>query len=328
MADRPDVGIVTQAGLETTHGTNVTCAKRFLDLSIYFDPELLTQFYRAFGYRWATAGVKHREWSVGRLETDVVGYNSIVYALAMLFGHGTVTTASGASTWPFAAGAAAGDAYKSLTVQNGDAEAAYEVAFATLLNLSMQFSEGGISMSGDMIGRAMDTAVTPDTVTDTVDQVPISFTDLTFYIDNTFAGLGTTIWTHVFEANVSIPNLRQPTFVLNASVQSFSDLVDIAAENGTLQIVAAYNAQTRAFVDAQKADTLPARYIQIKAIGEIITGAVTYSVTLSFAVKLESCKPRRNVQGVYAWELNYRIMHTETFPGAIGGTVINTIATL
>lgn len=331
MANEPDVLVVTQLGLETTRGTAVTDSKRLRDLSIWLDPNIVTKFFRAMGRKAASAGVKHREWTAGGFNSDVPGYNSLAYVLSGLFGNGTVTQigVTGAYTWPISPQTGAADPYKTFTVKNGiPSQWGLSAAFGALLSLNINFGQEDLTISGDAIGRAVDTAASLNASPTDIAQIPIAINDLSWYIDNTYGGVGSTLWTNVLEATLSIPRVREPKFVQNAAVQSFDDLVEVPRENSTLTIVAEYNAQTRGFVDAQKADSLPVRYIQHKFIGDNIGVSADYLFKGNYCVKLEKCAPRRNVQGVYAWEFVYRLMDDPTMGRDLEFTVVNTLSAL
>lgn len=328
---RPDVLISTQIGAESTHGTGVTAGKKLLDLDFMFDMNLQTKFSRGKGFKFPTTGVKEREWSTGSYSADVPGYNSLAYILSGLFPTSSGPTqigTTGGYTWGFAPTSSSDDSYTSFTVQNGDADAAEEVNNFSLLSLNVNFGENDLSISGDAIGGTVDTAATLDGSPADVAVVPISMADLSWYIDATYGGIGTTKWTDVLSASLSFPALRQPKFVQNASFSAFKELVGIAVDDASLTITAEYNSQTRAFVDAQRADTLPVRYIQSKFLGDNIGTSADYTWKNNCAVKLQACKPRRNVQGVYAYDLTYKLVHSSSMGKAFESTLINTASAL
>lgn len=328
---RPDVLIQTQVGVESIHGTAVTANKALLDLNLEFNMNLQTKFARAMGKKYPTTGVKQREWAVGQYNADVPGFNSLAYVLAGLFPTSSGPTqigTTGAYTWGFAPTTSSDDSYKSFTVQKGDADAAEEVSNYSLMSLNVNFGENDLSISGDAIAGVIDTAASLDSTPTEIAAVPLSNADLTWYSDTAYAGIGTTVWTDVLSATLSFPRLRQEKFVQNASHAAFKELVGIAVDDATLTIIAEYNSQTRAFVDAQRADSLPVRYIQSKFVGDNIGTSADYTWKNNHAVKLQSATPRRNVQGTYAYEMVYKLVHSSTMGRAFESTLINMVSAL
>jgi hypothetical protein len=255
----------------------------------------------------------------------------MAYVLAGLFGYASNAQigTTGGYTWVISPNMGTVDAYKTYTIKNGlTGSWALSAAFGALLSLNINFGQEDLTISGDAIGRAVDTAASLTSSPTDVLAVPISINDLTWYSDATYGGIGVTVWTNVLEASLSIPRVREPKFVQNAGVQSFDDLVEVPRDNATLTITAEYNSQTRAFVDAQKADSLPVRYIQFKFVGDNIGISADYTFKGNFAVKLERCTPRRNVQGVYAWDFTYRLIDDPTMARDMEFTLINTVSAL
>ncbi len=330
MATEPDVLTLTQIGVESTHGTPVTAAKRFRDLTMELEVEMKTRRFRAPGNKTFTTAVKDREWSIGRYNTEVLGFNSLVYILGGLFGHGTVSqiATSGIYTWPISPNNETTEAYRSFTVQQGRTSSfANEANFVAPLSLNIEYGEETMTMNGDLIGRALDPTASLDTVTNEIDEVPLALGQIDWFINNSYGAIGTTQWTNVLRATLSLPQVRAPKFVQNSNYRAFEDLVEIPREGATLTLVAEYNSQTRTFVDEQKADTLPTRYIQTKVTGPTVSTS-NYLYKNNLAVKLERCRPLRNVQRTYAWEFVYSLMDDEAMGRDIEWTIQNKLSAL
>lgn len=325
---RPSVGITNQIGVESTYGTGVSAAKRLSSTSIMFSPENMTQFYRAAGKIYPTTGVRHREWSTGSFN-GILSYNEIIYVLAGLFGHGTVTQPEvGSYSWPFTPSALAADTIKTFTVQRGDATAAQEVNGGSFTSLTIDFSNDGINISGDFLGRNLDNAASLDTVTATIAESPVSMSDVDVFIDTTSAGLGTTKWTDVMSCSLTIPSKITPKFVLNTTSKSIHELVQTQLEEARIVVRAEYNAQSRAIHDAMMTDSLPFRFIRIIAIGDIVTLATPQKFQVNAAVKLESVTELEDIGGIYGYEYTFRLVYNETFTRALDFTVVNAISAL
>lgn len=321
MAARPDVLIAPQLGLESTHGTNVTCATKLSDIGVEFMREMVTQFFRKFGAKYATAGVKHHEHTVGRYE-GILGYNSILWPLSSIFGVsiGSQIGVTGAYPWTSSPNTSALDPWKSYTMQIGDASAADEIAYAAFASLTIEFGEDTITISGDILGDTIDSSVSLDTVTVNVPSEIVSVADLKWYVDSAYGSIGTTEWTDVLRATLTIPMKLVVKRVHGRT--GLRDLVEVAVEQTMLSITAEYNSQTRTFLDAQRADTLPVRYIQGKAIGENIGLSADYTFKANHAVKLEKCQAVRNLQGVYGYQFDYRCVDDIGLSGSPMGRAI------
>lgn len=326
---RPDVLIVNQLGVETTPGTPVAASKRLLDLMISFGPNMMTEFFRAHGYKYPTAGVRHRNYSIGKYE-GALGYNSIVYALSSLFGHGTVTQigATAGYTWPIATNSSAADAFKTFTMQDGDASAAQQVANSAFTSLNIEFGEESLKINGDVIAGPIDNSATLTSSPTEIAEKPVSVADIDWYIDTTGAGLGTTKWTDVLRASLSIPAKVVPKMVQNTSYPGFRELVEVAVEQSKLTIVAENNSQTRGIYDAMNAKSLPFRFIRMKAVGDNIGASADYTVQGDLSMKLEKAEPLRNIMGVYAYQFDFRISHDKTWGKAMDWSVVNVLTAL
>lgn len=326
---RPATNIVNQLGVETVYGTGVNAAKKLVSTGFDFSPEAQTRWFRRPGSKYLTSGVKNREWTLGSFN-GILSFNEIVYILAGLFGHGTVTQigATGAYTWPIAPNPASADSWKSYTLQKGDAAAAEEVNGGAFRSLTIDFAEESIDISGDLIGRTIDDTVSLDTVTDEINESPAAVSDIDWYINDTYAAIGTTQWIDVFSASFSIPSRLSPKVVQNTTFKSIRELVEVAIEDLRLTIRAENNAQTRSILTAIKADSLPFRFIQCKIIGDNIGVGADYTFKQNMAVKYESDRNIDDLQSTYAKEINFRCLYNETMNRALEFTIINQLAAL
>lgn len=331
---RPDVNFVNQLGLETTAGTNVTAGKRLTSIGWELSRDGTYRFYRHPGNKYARTGVRHRRWSVGPY-TGILDYNHAPYPLASICGHsGTPTTVdTSGKRWLFQPNPSTADASKHYTMQQGDSTAAEEAAYGTFTGINIDFGEGedgGIDIGGDVMAQAIDGSVSLDSVSATITDAPVSIADLDWYVDSTYAGIGTTKLTDVLRATLNIPSKLGPKFVQNTSYGSFRELVEGALEDAQLTITAENNSQTRALIDAMDTDSLPVRYFQCKALGNVI-GATTQQEQFkgNFACKLAGA-PRtiRNVQRVMAYELPLKLVDDATMGRPFEFDIINTLSAL
>ena len=326
---RPAVGIVNQIGVEAGYGAGGTAGKKLTSLGFDFSPEARIRVFRRPGNKFPSAAAKQREWSVGTYD-GILDFNQIVYPLRGMFG-GSAPVAipmTGAYMWGIAPNTAAADARNSFILQTGDASAAEEVTGAVFGSYTLTLGTETVDVSGDIIGGAIDEGATLDPVTDEIDEAPASVSDLDWFIDPTYAGIGVTKWADVLDGSLTIPMVVSPVFVQNSSYRSIRYLVEVALEDIRLTVRAINNAQTRAILAAMKVDSLPFRFIQALIVGDNIGAGADFTYKNNLAVKYESDRNINNAQGTYAKEINFRVMHNETMGRALEWTIINKIAAL
>lgn len=331
---RPDVLLVNQLGVETTPGTNVTAGKRMTSIGWELSREGNYRFYRHPGNKYARTGARHRRWAAGPY-TGVLDYNQIIWPLASICGHsGTPTTVdTNGKRWLFQPNPATADSSKHYTMQQGDATAAEEAPYGTFTGLNIDFGEGDsgeLDIGGDVIAQAIDGSVSLDSVSATIADSAVSIGDVDWYVDSTYGGVGTTKITDVLRAGLNIPSKLGPKFVQNTSYSSWRELVEGPLEDAQLSLTIENNSQTRALIDAMDTDSLPLRYFQCKALGNVV-GATTQQEQFkaNFACKLAG-PPRtvRNIQRVIAYELPLKLVDDPTMGRPFEFDVVNVISAL
>lgn len=321
---RPDVNIVSQYGFQSALGTGVTAATLTTSDSVTFDAEWQEQWYRQPGNKFTTVGVTHRRWTRGVRE-GLLDYNHYPAILASMFGHGTIVNSAGSSSYPISVNSRTANSPKYISYQSGDATAARGADDCMHTGLSVTFGENEINYSSPFIGRAMNNADTLDTVSRTLTQQPVSIADLDWYLDSTYGGIGMTKITDVVSGGFEIPDIAVPKFVQNTTYPSWSELVEQAVEGATVRFVTEYNAQARALYDAFNVDVKPTRYLQIRAQGELISGAIYHLIKHNFAVKPEKPVERRAPSGgIYGYEFPFRVVDDATMGRGMEATIINT----
>ena len=210
MAMRPAVGIVNQYAVESTRGTGVTAAKKLVASSFMMSKQYTNAFYRIPGSIFSTTGVRHRSWSAGNLE-GLLSYEEAHLQAAMMFCAPVITDpTTGAYTYTYTFSSTPADTWKAITGQAGDSVAAREVNGLALVSYAINFGNDGISVSGDCIGKSVDTGATLDTLTTTLAEQPVSMADVHCYIDTTSGGLGTTEWCRSLKLPFLSPPISPP----------------------------------------------------------------------------------------------------------------------
>lgn len=159
-------------------------------------------------------------------------------------------------------------------------------------------------------------------------QQPVSISQINVYIDSSYGNIGTTKYCDALEAYWTIPDIRNPVMVLCRTYPSFKDAVAQPVEGANVRLTLIKNTDVISLVDAINTATKPTRYVRIEAIGANITGAYYYTIQADFAVKCAVPEERRNVEGVYAYDLNLQVVNDSTMGGPCAFTVHNTRSAL
>jgi hypothetical protein len=162
----------------------------------------------------------------------------------------------------------------------------------------------------------------------TIAQQPVSKSTVNVYIDSSFGALGTTKFCDALEVGISIPPIRNPVKVLCTAYPDFKDSVQMAIEEARIRMVLIKNTDILNFMSTFNGDTKPTRYVRFEMIGANITGAHNYTINWDFACKCETPEEVGNVQEVYAYGVNARLVADADISGGIKVTVKNTLSGL
>lgn len=325
---RSFVNIVTQLGIETTPGTPVPANKKLPTLSVLFVPETETKFTRAFGFKYPTQGALHREWAGGTYNGPL-SYNEIVYILSGLIGspNPTVVGTTG-YLWTFSPLSSGADSWKTFTLQRGDAALAMQAAYATFTTMSVAITRQDCTVSGALIGQKISNNITLTVTPTLIAQQPVSENEVDIFLDSTFGSIGTTKWTDPYETTITFPAFFNPKWVLNTAFPAWKELVEMPRDI-TISVKAEMNAQTSGFFDTLKVDALPVQYMRIKALGAAIPGGTAFNtLAWDFAVKLDKITDAADHDGVYAYQLDFHVIHDPTMGKPFSLAVTNALTAL
>jgi len=163
MTERANVFELTQIGIEATAGTAVPATKKLLGTTI--QPRLMFEnmVSRARGSRFANVGVNNREWSEATITQELAQYVDTSYLLAGFLGLPDITTPGGGTlsrnhTWDVPTFHAITP--KPLTVETGGSVRAQEFPYGIIKTLGETYTRAGVSLSGEMFGRAITDGIT------------------------------------------------------------------------------------------------------------------------------------------------------------------------
>lgn len=329
MTARSDFLIGAQIGAESSYGTGVTAGKKLPLLELDISPEMMQRQFRGAGQKYPNARVKHREWAVGTYRMPL-GFAELVYPLASLFGAPVPAQigVTGGYTWAFTTNKAAADTPKSFTMQVGDPSAAQEVNGGLFTSLDLTVTQDEATASGAILGQTWDDSATLDSSPTLIEQVPVSINQFDVFIDTTYGGIGSTKWTKPHEFSLRIPEKYQPQTVLNSAYTSFVEPVEVPLEDITGTLVVMDDAQARSLSSAMRASTLPAYFLQVKAVGANIGTSADYTFKVNLSVKLTNTRARRGVQSTYAREFDFALVADTTMASPVEFTLVNKLSSL
>ncbi len=154
---------------------------------------------------------------------------------------------------------------------------------------------------------------------------PVSGNEIAIYVDSAYGSLGSTVLGCPFNFNINLPDRFNEKWCLNRNNTSFAETVAIATEP-TISFQVEFNAQARALYDAIVTSSLPTRFIRFEAIGANIGAGADYTIQWDFAAKVRAAREVPDVDGVYAYEFEFDIVHSSTWGKAMSAYIVNTLA--
>lgn len=322
----------SQVGIETVYGVLPGSGANKLLGSMGFDlrPQGESNVFGPPGSKYDTTVAPNKLWSTGAIN-GFPSYTELQYLLSSIF-QGSVATVAGVSTWTFVSNQAAPDATKSFSVQQGSAVSG-EVVQATGIqarSLSLVFDRNaGISMGGEVFGKALTHGGTLTASPTGLPLVPILAKDVSVYLERTDAtDLGTTQITQAFRTEFAVNNKFGPKYVLNrANGLSPDALVELKPAVAS-RFMHERTAEGLAFLD-DFANGATA-WMRIEAISGVMIGATAtpYSLTVDMAVSVERPEGFRDEQGSAVVEFTLRGLFDNVWTHAFRAVLVNGQAAL
>ena len=212
---------VVNYGVEATPGTPVSAAARFAAIKMgYWSPQGTNVPIMPSGYLFATGSMHTKEWSQAPI-SGMMTYTD----LPVLFGS---ILKSGGS--PFTISPVGGEAFDTLTIDAGDANAAsgaYRYTYCYVDDLQLTFDRDKCEVGGQMQGQAETAGVTLAAATANAD-IPVQPQTVGLWTSSTFGGTYTQIGGAAMTAQLKISNRRNQVWTLDDSQASFTAITDKA----------------------------------------------------------------------------------------------------
>lgn len=325
---RASVNIITQLGIEGIPGVAVPANRKLLGMDFEFSPILGTKFYRPAGDKFNKVGVLNTVASKGSFQGNL-SYTEAMYIFESYIG-GSAPTIVGVSGQRrvYTPGTTTSDAFKTFTIQRGDASAAEQTTNVAVESITITLGHNDALMSGTVIGQALTYGATLTAAPTQIALAPVSGNEISLFIDPTFAALGTTQLTDASSAVITLPAKYKDKWVLDATRTSWKELVEIPMAP-SITVIAEFNAQTRALYSAMVSNQLPAQYLRAIATGPAIAGG-TANNALQFdaALKVKSATERKDVDAIYGYEFVFEPVDDTAMNAPYIATITNAIAAL
>lgn len=327
MPERATIFQGVQLGVETTPGTSVAANKLLQALSISLVPNIETQRFRPMGTKVDTLVTPGKDFAAADLSGQLV-YDEIVYPLSSVLTTSAAVTTTGTTgkLWTFTPSAAAADAPKTFTIEQGDAVRAGKVVGGIITDFGISISRDACELSGTLLAAGYTDGITMTATPTALPLIPVLPKSVSVYIDATGAGLGTTKMLRLFEAELQIGGRYGAIWPLNSALASYAATVETEPDF-SLRLLLEADAAGMALLTAMRAGTT--QFVRVEAVGDVIgAGPATYKYTQDAAVKWESIDNLDDTDGVYTLELTGRLVYDATWAKFLQIAVINTLAAL
>ncbi len=336
MAERSTITQSVQIGVEVTPGTPVAATKRLGSMGFNMGPQTDFTALRPIGQKYASLQILGKEWAEADLDGSPV-YTELPYAFASFINSPTVSqimdgsTASGAYLWTFQSNTYGDDSPKTFTVEQGSSFRAHRVSNCILTEYSMQWSREEIELSGTWLARAIEDGITLTSNPTMLPQIPVKPADLSVYLDEDSADLGTTKMTRVLKGEFSVEDRFAPLWVVDAEQTSFVNTVE---GEPTVEFKMTQMADAQAMANLVKMRGGVTAFLRLEGIGPVIYTAadpadnIHHRMTLDFAGQVSDVSSFDDEDGVYAIEWTFSAVHDPTWGKAFKAEVVTTTQAL
>lgn len=330
MAERTSVTQIVQVAPEATIGTSVAADTVLPSLQVATSVEGSWTKIKASGYKVPTGVAIGKEWTSAKLTMEPPTYEELPYLLAALFKEVAPATVDvDGRVWTFEPDPNAPEAPKTLTVEQGSSVRAHKFTAGTVTELTFSGDRDKVSLGGSMIGQLLTDGITMTASPTVLAQVPALARDVTVYMDNTGAGLGTTKLNRVLSWEYSIKDVNAPLWVVDASADSWTALVNVPI-TGQVKLKVEADAQGMGLLTAMRDGSR--RFVRIDLASSVQADATTptlYGCKLDAACQIAT-KPSEisDSDGVYAIEFTFDITYDATWDKFISIAVTNKLQAL
>lgn len=325
MAERSSLNQNVQIGVETTPGTPVAATKRLQSIGIEPSITVEKDNFRPIGSKFNALSTLGKEWAEAAI-TGRATYTELQYVLSSVVNTPVVTTSSGVSTWVFTPSTRADDVPKTFTVEHGSNVRADRFSYGLVTEVGMSFSRDAIEVTGSMMAKAIeDGIVMTSTGVTALALIPVLPTQVSVYLDDSAATLGTTKLTRLISGEFSLGGRYGPVWVLDAANPSFVNHIETEPDLTATLTMQADSQGMGLLTPLRTGDT---KFLRIEAIGPVISGTDEYRLTIDLAGKVSDTGGFSDADGVYAIEFSLLGVHDGVWDKAMQITLVNNLPAL
>lgn len=327
MAERTSVTQLVQIGPETTPGTLVPADTLLPSLQVATSIDGSWTKVNASGYKVPTNVAIGKEWTTAKVSAEPPTFDELPYLFCGLLKSVTPTIDDTAQVWNWVPSSTNPEQPKSFTIEQGDSVRAHRFTYGVLTELTFTGDRDKVSLDGQMIGQLFEDGITLTAGATPVQQVPVLPRDVTVYLDNAGAGIGTTKLGRVLSWEYGIKDVNAPLWVVDATADSWTALVNTPI-TGQFKVKLEADAEGMALLSAMRSGAR--KFIRIECISSVLAGGSTpFSLTLDAAGQIAT-KPSEigDQDGVYAIEFTFDMTHDGTWGKFADISVTNGLAAL
>jgi hypothetical protein len=327
MTTRATINQVTQIGVETTPGTAVAANRRFTGLQIGLNVRANTQSYRPTGGKFSTIVVEGKEWAEGSISGPLT-YTEIVYLLAgaMSYSPPTQQGSSAAYLWEFSPPQSGNSTIRTYTIEHGDNIRAHRASYGLFNAITINGTRDTIEVGGSLLARAIEDGITLTASPTAVALVPVLPVQVSGFVDNTAAALGTTRLTRLLRWSFELGDRYAPVWPIDAQLGSGFPVHVETEPSGSLKLLVEANAQGMGLLASLRNGER--RFVRIEAIGPVADATYNHRFTLDVCGVVENVADFGDEDGVYAIEFSLRPVFDAGWGRALRVQVVNTLSTL
>ena len=252
-------------------------------------------------------------------------YNGLTYLYAGHIGGTALATAS-VYDWVFTPDSDAEDSgIKTFTIEQGQTARAHRALYGMVNTVDVEFTRAECKVSGDLFAQRISDGISMAASPTVIDAVPILAGQLSVYLDDTAAGLGTTKLLRPLEVKVSSATKFEPIWPLNSALDSFATHVE---KKGVHEIELTLEADGTAGGLYSTMRNAATKFLRLEALGGTITGTARYTYRADYAVQVSEMPDMKVLQELQVATWKFNVVHDDTWGKSQQITLRNNLSAL
>jgi hypothetical protein len=319
----------TQIGAESTPQTGVAAGYKLTAISIDPAIKLEAAKFRAIGNKFPSVVAPNKEWVTAKV-SGFPTYDQIVYLLSGLcYAAPVQQAATAAYKWTGAPALSSADAYKTYSIETGDAVRAQKFYGAQVTDLGFEFARSGITLNGSLIGLALQDSITMTGTPTSLPSIPILPTQVDVKIVTTAQAnlTAASALTRCISCGWSFGNKWSLPWMLGTAQTGFIAGIETAEPALTAKLKLAADSTGLGLLTQMRAGS--GVWMRIKATGANIASSYYYDFQTDLSLKIVG-EPSEfsDEDGIFGLEWNFEGAYDSTWTKTIQWDVINTTTAL